>query len=101
MRAVRRLIAATSVVSLRRCPTSPESVPHFSGIRTLECFAPRVARLFLFIIGVRRAAERSQPSSVADELRNLKTDFQRKSAFWGTSPARQIDGLTHDSSQGY
>src|SRR5437879_2331494 len=28
------IIAVTSVASLRRCPTSPELVPHFSGIRT-------------------------------------------------------------------
>ena len=27
------IIAITSVAPLRRCPTSPESVPHFSGIR--------------------------------------------------------------------
>jgi len=26
-------MAVTSVAPLRRCPTSPESVPHFSGIR--------------------------------------------------------------------
>ena len=30
------IIAVTSVASLRRCPASPESVPHFSGIRTLH-----------------------------------------------------------------
>ena len=29
-------MAVTSVAPLRRCPTSPESVPHFSGIRNLE-----------------------------------------------------------------
>ena len=28
------IIAITSVAPLRRCPTSPESVPHFSGIRS-------------------------------------------------------------------
>ena len=27
------IIVVTSVAPLRRCPTSPESVPHFSGIR--------------------------------------------------------------------
>src|ERR1041384_6934192 len=33
------IIAVTSVAPLRRCPTSPESVPHFSGIRKKRCLA--------------------------------------------------------------
>jgi hypothetical protein len=33
-------MAVTSVAPLRRCPTSPESVPHFSGIRIYRGTAP-------------------------------------------------------------
>src|SRR5437762_3052667 len=47
------IIAVTGVASLRRCPTSPESVPHFSGICIFIESAGRTQRRWEELLGLR------------------------------------------------
>src|SRR5437762_4099239 len=44
------IIIVTSVASLRRCPTSPELVPHFSGIRKLRIASVKHERTLMKIV---------------------------------------------------
>src|SRR5689334_22054721 len=65
------IIAVTSVASLRRCPTSPESVPHFSGIRitiTVRGFVKLLGAVYMPVLDkVPTAGESDHSTDVVTE----------------------------------
>ena len=88
------MMSLTSVASLRRCPTSPESVPHFSGIRIVSRKIS-VHRVALWIgpryrlYDVTSNALRTNPVVAKNELAHR----------WPGSPIRTIQGFDQRSQQ--